>query len=126
MNDQQQRALADLFEGAERMVELYWDTDTGKRLSRSQGAARDAFRSAQRQVSDTAPVQSTEAADNSVCKHAWRIEDSDYDLDQMMAAIEHGEGFVIRASCSLCGIPIERKYEAPTTSEMDTEMATET
>jgi len=40
---QQQRSLANLLECAERMVELYWDTDNGQILSRSLESARTAF-----------------------------------------------------------------------------------
>jgi hypothetical protein len=40
---QQQRCLANLFECVERMVELYWDTDNGRNLSRSLESARAAF-----------------------------------------------------------------------------------
>jgi hypothetical protein len=40
---QQQRSLANLLECAERMVELYWDTDNGYMLSRSLESARTAF-----------------------------------------------------------------------------------
>ena len=40
---QQQRSLANLLECAERMVELYRDTDNGQMLSRSLESARSAF-----------------------------------------------------------------------------------
>jgi hypothetical protein len=39
----QRRSLAELFEDAERTVELYWDTENGQELSRSLEAARMAF-----------------------------------------------------------------------------------
>ncbi len=39
----QRRSLAKLFEDAERMVELYWDTNNGQELSRSLESARLAF-----------------------------------------------------------------------------------
>jgi hypothetical protein len=43
LNMQQQRCLASLFECAEHMVELYWDTDKGQMLSQSLESARTAF-----------------------------------------------------------------------------------
>lgn len=39
----QLRSLATLFEDAERIVELYWDTNNGQQLSRSLESARLAF-----------------------------------------------------------------------------------
>ncbi len=39
----QRRSLAKLFEDAERIVELYWDTNNGQELSRSLESARLAF-----------------------------------------------------------------------------------
>ena len=39
----QRRSLAKLFESAERIVELYWDTNNGQELSRSLESARLAF-----------------------------------------------------------------------------------
>jgi len=43
VNLEQLRALVDLFADAEAIVELYWDTDNGKRLSSSLERARTAF-----------------------------------------------------------------------------------
>jgi hypothetical protein len=40
---QEQRSLGNLLECAERMVELYWDTDNGQMLSESLESARTAF-----------------------------------------------------------------------------------
>lgn len=40
---EQLQALADLFADAEAIVELYWDTDNGRRLSASLERARTAF-----------------------------------------------------------------------------------
>lgn len=39
----QRRSLAKLFEDAEHIVELYWDTNNGQELSRSLESARLAF-----------------------------------------------------------------------------------
>lgn len=39
----QRRSLAKLFEDAERIVELYWDTNNGQELSRSLESARLVF-----------------------------------------------------------------------------------
>lgn len=40
---EQMRSLANLIENAETMVELYWDTDNGHKLSRSLQSVRVAF-----------------------------------------------------------------------------------
>jgi hypothetical protein len=39
----QRRSLAKLFEDAERIVEIYWDTNSGQELSQSLESARLAF-----------------------------------------------------------------------------------
>jgi hypothetical protein len=43
LSSQQTQALANIFRNAEAMVELYWDTDNGEKLSRSLESARSAF-----------------------------------------------------------------------------------
>jgi hypothetical protein len=43
LSSQQMQALANIFQNAEAMVELYWDTDNGEQLSRSLESARSAF-----------------------------------------------------------------------------------
>jgi hypothetical protein len=43
LSSQQTQALANIFKHAEAMVELYWDTDNGEKLSRSLESARSAF-----------------------------------------------------------------------------------
>src|SRR5216683_3044644 len=43
LSSQQTQALAKIFRHAEAMVELYWDTDNGEKLSRSLESARSAF-----------------------------------------------------------------------------------
>ncbi len=43
LSTQQTRSLASFIESAESMVELYWDTDNGQKLSRSLQAVRLAF-----------------------------------------------------------------------------------
>ena len=43
LNLEQLQALADLFADAEAVIELYWDTNNGQRLSSSLERARMAF-----------------------------------------------------------------------------------
>lgn len=43
LQKQQMQSLSKLIEDAETMVELYWDTENGQKLSRSLKAARAAF-----------------------------------------------------------------------------------
>jgi hypothetical protein len=43
LSSQQTQALANIFRHVEAMVELYWDTDYGEKLSRSLESARSAF-----------------------------------------------------------------------------------
>src|SRR5258708_23158154 len=43
LSSQQTQAWANIFRRAEAMVELYWDTDSGEKLSRSLVSARSAF-----------------------------------------------------------------------------------
>lgn len=61
VNLEQLRALADLFVDAEALVELYWDTDNGQRLSSSLERARTAFPRLREELNElTCPAHSVE------------------------------------------------------------------
>jgi hypothetical protein len=54
VNVEQLKALSDLFDDAEAVVELYWDTDNGQRLSTSLEHARLAFLRVREQLQEPA------------------------------------------------------------------------
>jgi hypothetical protein len=54
VNVEQLKALSDLFDDAAAVVELYWDTDNGQRLSTSLERARLAFPRVREQLHELA------------------------------------------------------------------------